>query len=177
VLESERQIAVALARTADDELTHLFEQARAEGRLDGVAMVIDQAAQAIHGALAPIVDAWCGATGHITGTVGRNKNGPGRRRGHGHPGYRPPAALQRLIQRRHSTCVFPTCNRKAIHCDLDHSTPYHKGGVTCRCNMSPLCRPHHRIFKQHRQWRLIQIWPGLLIWITPAGTWHIVLPE
>jgi hypothetical protein len=40
-----------------------------------------------------------------------------------------------------------------------------------------LCRTHHRIVKQHPQWTLAQPWPGLLIWVTPAGTWHIVQPE
>jgi hypothetical protein len=29
---------------------------------------------------------------------------------------------------------------------------------------------------QQRGWRLIQIWPGLLLWITPAGRWYLTGP-
>ncbi|WP_370671572.1 HNH endonuclease signature motif containing protein [Actinomadura chibensis] len=94
---------------------------------------------------------------------------------HGHPGYRAPAALRREIQARHSTCVFPTCNQPSHRCDLDHTTPW-RPGITCRCNLAPLCRRHHRL-KQTRGWKLHQLWPGLLIWVTPAGAWYIVRPD
>ncbi|MFC4050573.1 DUF222 domain-containing protein [Actinomadura syzygii] len=94
---------------------------------------------------------------------------------HGHPGYRAPAALRREIQVRHSTCVFPTCNQPSHRCDLDHTTPW-RPGITCRCNLAPLCRSHHRL-KQTRGWKLHQPWPGLLIWVTPAGAWYIVRPD
>jgi hypothetical protein len=235
--EVELRIATALAQAADQHLTELFDRARAEGRLDGMARMIGDAVQAMRDALDPFIDSWCRATNHTptrgtptrttkkttpttngattggsgepattrrrhqpsprpnqTDRAARQLDQPGRHHRqdptppdphnppgwpgrHGHPGYRPPAALQRLIQRRHSTCVFPTCNRRAVHCDIDHTTPYDKGGRTCKCNTAPLCRTHHRVFKQHRQWKLVQLWPGLLIWIAPAGTWHIVLPE
>jgi hypothetical protein len=133
-----------------------------ESRLDGLPMLIGQATRTMREALSPIVDSWCRVAG-----IGD----------HGHRGYRPPVALQRLIHRRHTTCVYPTCNRRSIHCDFDHTVPYDKGGRTCKCNIAPLCRTHHRIFKQHPQWQLIQPWPGLLIWVAPAGTWHIVVPQ
>jgi hypothetical protein len=94
---------------------------------------------------------------------------------HGRPGYRPPAALRREIEGRHSTCVFPTCNQPSHRCDLDHTVPW-RPGVTCRCNLAPLCRRHHRL-KQSPGWTLHQIWPGLLIWTTPSGTWYIVRPD
>ncbi|HEX6468593.1 MAG TPA: DUF222 domain-containing protein [Streptosporangiaceae bacterium] len=170
IAEIERQIAAALAETADAQLTGLLERARAEGRLDGLTHMIREATQAMRQALAPLVDAWCRA-------VGQPGTGVGERAPHGHDGYRPPAALQRLIQRRHTTCVYPRCHRPSTRCDIDHTQPYDKGGRTCRCNTSPLCRAHHRVFKQHPQWTLVQPWPGLLIWIAPAGTWHIVLPQ
>ncbi|HEX6468816.1 MAG TPA: DUF222 domain-containing protein [Streptosporangiaceae bacterium] len=207
--QMERQLAHTLAEAADERLTSIFERARAEGRLDGMARLIGEAVDAMRDALDPLVDSWCRATNdvptsmrgkgaaaasatgnraagrqrarpaHRPAQADRRAHGRDRRRAerHGHPGYRPPVALQRLIQRRHSTCVFPTCHRKAVHCDIDHTTPYDKGGRTCKCNTAPLCRAHHRIFKQHQQWKLVQLWPGLLIWVAPAGTWHIVLPE
>ncbi|CNE76066.1 protein of uncharacterised function DUF222 [Mycobacterium tuberculosis] len=94
---------------------------------------------------------------------------------HGRPGYRPSAALRREIEERHSTCVFPTCNQPSHRCDLDHTVPW-RPGSTCRCNLAPLCRRHHRL-KQSPGWTLHQIWLGLLIWTTPSGDWYIVRPD
>jgi hypothetical protein len=160
----EQLIAHALAEVADDHLAGLLDRVQAAGRLDGVTLLIGQAAQAMNNALAGLVDSWCRATGAVPGH-------------HGHDGYRPPAAMQRLVQRRHSTCVFSTCTRRAIHSDLDHTIPYDQGGRTCKCNLAPLCRTHHRVIKQHPAWTLLQPWPGLLVWITPTGKWHIVTAQ
>jgi hypothetical protein len=84
--------------------------------------------------------------------------------------------MRKLIERTHQVCAFPTCDRPAARCDLDHTIAWHRGGPTCPCNLSALCRRHHRL-KQHPQWSLFQPWPGLLIWVTPAGKWHTVIPE
>jgi hypothetical protein len=121
---------------------------------------------------------WCEMTGHPQGPgVTQQSLGtsgiPGT---HGAGGYRPPAGMRRLIERRYQNCAFPTCGRPASRCDLDNTIPWHENGPTCLCNMSPLCRHHHRL-KQHPQWQLFQPWPGLLVWITPSGTWHTVIPE
>ncbi|GAA1802810.1 HNH endonuclease signature motif containing protein [Actinomadura chokoriensis] len=94
---------------------------------------------------------------------------------HGRPGYRPPAAMRREVEARHATCVFPSCNQPSHRCDLDHTVPW-RPGVTCLCNLAPLCRRHHRL-KQRPDWRLVQVWPGLLIWVTPSGAWYIVRPD
>ncbi|WP_245666510.1 HNH endonuclease signature motif containing protein [Actinomadura latina] len=94
---------------------------------------------------------------------------------HGRPAYRPPAAMRREIEERHPTCVFPTCNQPSHRCDLDHTVPW-RPGITCRCNLAPLCRRHHRL-KQSPGWTLHQIWPGFLIWTTPSGAWYIVQPD
>ncbi|MFB4308912.1 DUF222 domain-containing protein [Actinomadura sp. GTD37] len=94
---------------------------------------------------------------------------------HGRPGYRPPAAMRRQVEARHGTCVFPSCNQPSHRCDLDHTVPW-RPGITCRCNLAPLCRRHHRL-KQRPDWRLVQVWPGLLIWVTPSGGWYIVRPD
>jgi hypothetical protein len=94
---------------------------------------------------------------------------------HGHPGYRPPAALRREIEARHATSVFPTCNQPSHRSDVDHTIPW-RPGTTCRCNMATLGRHHHRL-KQRPDWELVQVWPGLLIWVTPSGAWYIVRPD
>jgi hypothetical protein len=163
IAAAERVIAETLGAVADEQLTAVFDRARTNGHLDRLAHLIGDAAQAMQDAIADKVDIWCRTTSQTDS--------------HGYSGYRPPAALQRLIQRRHAVCVFPTCNRRSIYSDLDHTVPFDKGGRTCKCNLAPLCRTHHRIIKQHPTWKLIQPWPGLLIWITPTGTWHIVTPE
>jgi hypothetical protein len=160
----ERLIARALADAADAQLTTLLDRVRADGHLDGLGRLVGQAVQAMRDALTGLVDTWCRATG-------------GNPTEHGHDGYRPPAGMRRLVQRRHTTCAFPTCNRRSARCDLDHTVPYDKGGRTCKCNLAPLCRTHHRIIKQHAQWTFVQPWPGLLIWVTPSGIWHIVTPQ
>ena len=103
------------------------------------------------------------------------REGPGGRDGHGHPGYRPPDAMRRLLEHRDRRCCFPGCRRPVRHCDADHSIPFHRGGVTCPCNLAMLCRRHHRT-KQSKTWRIEHIWPGVILWIGPTGHWRITAP-
>jgi hypothetical protein len=158
---AEFAMAEVLAAMVERRLTALRDQARATGRLNEFARMTARAVQQMHQQITPLRNSWCQAHGTT----------PER---HGHPGYRPPAALRRLVESRHPTCAFPTCNRRSDRCDLDHTVPHQAHGPTCPCNLAPLCRRHHRT-KQTPGWRLFQLWPGLLVWITPAGTWHIVL--
>ncbi len=91
------------------------------------------------------------------------------------PGYRPSRALQHLIRTRNARCTAPGCSRPATRCDLDHTQPWHLGGLTCECGLAPLCRHHHRC-KQAQGWRLEQPEPGVLIWHTPAGRTYVTRP-
>ena len=84
------------------------------------------------------------------------------------PGYLAPVSLRHLIQVRQGRCSFPGCRRAARRCDLDHTVPFDKGGLTCECNLSPLCRRHHRA-KQVPGWQLTQDQPGHLTWRLPSG--------
>ena len=90
-------------------------------------------------------------------------------------GYQPAPSLRHLIQIRNPTCTGPGCRRPATRCDLDHATPYDRGGRTCECNMHPLCRWHHRA-KQTYGWRLGQPQPGVLVWTTPSGRAYTTTP-
>jgi len=90
--------------------------------------------------------------------------------------YRPGRALRHLVSIRHRTCGFPGCGRPAARCDLDHTVAYHAGGVTCECNLAPLCRQHHKT-KQAQGWQLTQPQPGLLGWNAPHGRTYIVRPD
>jgi len=90
-------------------------------------------------------------------------------------GYRPSRTLQHLVNARNPRCSAPGCGRPAARCDLDHSTPWDKGGLTCPCNLAPLCRHHHRC-KQRQGWKLEQPSPGVLVWRTPAGLTYTTTP-
>ncbi|MGH3202439.1 MAG: DUF222 domain-containing protein [Streptosporangiaceae bacterium] len=83
-------------------------------------------------------------------------------------GYRPSRPLRHLVNARNTRCTAPGCGRPAARCDLDHTTPWHLGGLTCPCNIAPLCRHHHRS-KQAEGWWLEQPEPGVLKWRAPSG--------
>jgi len=90
--------------------------------------------------------------------------------------YRPSRQLAHLITARSTCCTAPGCSRPAARCDLDHTTPWHLGGLTCPCNLSPLCRHHHKC-KQRDGWKLEQPKPGVLVWRTPAGRTYTTRPS
>ena len=84
------------------------------------------------------------------------------------PGYQPSRKLRHLARIRHQSCTRPGCRRPAGQCDLDHTIPYDRGGLTCLCNIGPACRRDHHC-KQAPGWSLTQAAPGYLTWTTPAG--------
>jgi uncharacterized protein DUF222 len=94
---------------------------------------------------------------------------------HAEVGYHPSRALQHLIRARSATCTAPGCRRPAARCDLDHTVPWDEGGITCECDLAPLCRHHHRC-KQAEGWQLKQPEPGILIWRTPSGRRYTTTP-
>ncbi|HVX87849.1 MAG TPA: DUF222 domain-containing protein, partial [Gemmatimonadales bacterium] len=67
--------------------------------------------------------------------------------------YRVPADLKTALVIRDETCRFPGCRRRAVRCDLDHSTPWEHDGRTELCNLEHLCRTHHRL-KHELGWTL-----------------------
>jgi hypothetical protein len=84
--------------------------------------------------------------------------------------------MRDLIEVRDQVCGFPICRRPASRCDLDHTVPYDRGGLTCPCNISGGCRHDHRM-KGSTAWRLRQPRPGTLIWTAPSGLSWTVTPE
>jgi hypothetical protein len=139
---------------------------------------------------------WCYTVLHPDGTAAAHACAPGRHPGgppdprslkfnqvirgpcdhaQAHAGYRPGRKLRHLVSARNATCTAPGCGYAAASCDLDHTTPWHLGGVTCECNLAPLCRHHHRV-KQAQGWWLEQSEPGVLRWRTPAGRTHTTTP-
>ncbi|MGI8416734.1 MAG: DUF222 domain-containing protein [Nakamurella sp.] len=95
--------------------------------------------------------------------------------------YRPPAALQELINQRDRTCRFPGCHTPAQRCDQDHRAPYNRadplaGGVTCPCNLDNLCRFHHRT-KTFTRWTATREPGNALQWTSPHGHQFTDQPE
>ncbi|PZS04506.1 MAG: HNH endonuclease [Pseudonocardiales bacterium] len=83
--------------------------------------------------------------------------------------YRPPAALADLVRARGRTCAFPTCERAATRCDLDHRHRWSAGGTTSAANLWPLCRRHHAIKDGDPGWSCELRPDGVVTWTTPAG--------
>jgi hypothetical protein len=94
---------------------------------------------------------------------------------HAEPGYRPSRRLRHLVAARNARCTAYGCGRPAAACDYDHTQPWEEDGITCECNLAPLCRRHHQI-KQAQGWKLEQPEPGVLVWGTPAGLTRTTTP-
>jgi hypothetical protein len=88
---------------------------------------------------------------------------------------RPARRLRHLITARNTQCTAPGCRRAAARCDLDHTIAWDHGGLTCECDLAPLCRHHHRA-KQAEGWQLTQPQPGVLVWRTPSGRTYTTTP-
>lgn len=103
----------------------------------------------------------------------------GRLLDHGTTRYRPPAALAETVRARHGTCAAPGCRTPAHRCDLDHTIrhdPATGTGPTSPDNLSPLCRPHHRL-KHLPGWHVTLEADGSTVWTTPSGHTHTAEPS
>ncbi|MBI4940738.1 MAG: HNH endonuclease, partial [Actinobacteria bacterium] len=97
------------------------------------------------------------------------------------PGYVASERLKLLIEHAHPTCTGPHCTKAAWRCDVDHQTPYARGGATCECNMRPLCRACHRLktaglLKPQRRNHPGDP-PGTTTWTTRTGRTWTALPH
>jgi len=86
--------------------------------------------------------------------------------------YEVPDRIRRQVTLRDHHCVFPHCTRPAESCDLDHVVPHGKGGPTCRCNLAPKCRGHHRMKTAGRAHYQV-LTPGTYLWTLPSGTYLV----
>ena len=59
--------------------------------------------------------------------------------------YRPSRVLRHLVGARNTRCTAPGCGRPAARCDLDHTRPWHQGGITCPCDLAPSCLSYCRM--------------------------------
>ncbi|WP_341927981.1 HNH endonuclease signature motif containing protein [Nocardioides psychrotolerans] len=97
----------------------------------------------------------------------------------GHDGsdpYVPAHLIAEKVRLRNPTCVFPHCSKPSRSCDLDHLIAHATSGVTCECNLAPLCRHHHQL-KTHAGWRYQQLTPGTFLWREPHGQTLLTTPQ
>ncbi len=90
--------------------------------------------------------------------------------------YRPTTKIRDYVVARDQTCRNPRCRQPARHADLDHTTPWHQGGLTCECNLGGFCRTHHQV-KQEPGWTVTQPRPGVFAITTPAGRTYTIGPD
>ena len=153
-------------------------------RLNLTVLVDKQGAPTLprYGLVAPSVladlTALSGSTGgRVTVTVVDEQPCPGTHpEGGADDPYEPPESLRRWIKVRDQTCRFPGCVRPAQSCEQDHTIPW-PNGPTCSCNLSALCKRHHR-FKHHAPgWTLTNDGQGRLTWHAPSGQTYDAAPD
>jgi len=81
---------------------------------------------------------------------------------------RPPAALADYVRARDRVCRFPTCQRPAAQCGIDHKKPYPQG-ETNPDNLWTLCRRHRRLKDHHTGWTVTGNPNEKVTWTSPTG--------
>lgn len=93
--------------------------------------------------------------------------------------YRPSSALAAFIRCRDLHCRFPGCDKPAEYCDLDHTVPWHQGGLTHPSNVASLCRAHHLLktfWTGETGWNEKQYSNGTIEWTSPSGRTYTTKP-
>jgi Domain of unknown function (DUF222) len=81
---------------------------------------------------------------------------------------RPSVQVQRLVESRDPTCVFPGCRRPSTTCDLDHRIRVVDGGGTDPDQLVPLCR-HDHVIRHRHGWSHRRNPDGTHTWTSPLG--------
>ncbi|WAP52172.1 DUF222 domain-containing protein [Arthrobacter sp. ATA002] len=87
-----------------------------------------------------------------------------------------PEGLQRWLRFRDATCRFPGCRTNALMSEIDHTTPWARGGATDHDNLEHLCRRHH-MFKTKGFWKARQTRAGIIEWTSPGGRTYRTEPQ
>jgi hypothetical protein len=155
------QVAVTIPAAILDQLTTGTPGGPGTRAERGIQTAVLRAARRAHARARAAADAAApGGCAHTTAT----------------PAYRPTQKIRDFVTARDQTCRNPRCRQPARHADLDHTTAWHKGGLTCACNLGPYCRVHHQI-KQLPGWTLTQARPGHFQLTTPAGRSYTTTPD
>jgi hypothetical protein len=90
--------------------------------------------------------------------------------------YRIPKDLRTWLRVRDGTCRFPSCNRRAGACEIDHTEDWALGGPTDHDNLAHLCKKHHTL-KGCGGWAVQQLGGGRLKWTSPGKIPYETDPE
>jgi hypothetical protein len=78
--------------------------------------------------------------------------------------------LADFVRARDVHCRYPTCRRRAIDSELDHTVAFAKdGGVTSQYNLYGGCVHHHHLKHDAPGWTVVQHRDGRITWTTPTG--------
>jgi hypothetical protein len=67
-------------------------------------------------------------------------------------------------------CRFPTCRRRALDCELDHTKAWTADhGQTSDENLYDACPHHHHVKHDGPGWTVSQYPDGTITWTTPTG--------
>ncbi|MHA3702176.1 DUF222 domain-containing protein [Jatrophihabitans sp. YIM 134969] len=91
---------------------------------------------------------------------------------YGRKTYSPPRNLEDFVIARDQYCRFPTCDRPAVTCDLDHRHDWDKGCQTREKCLDALCRRHHRLKHEGGWSHERDPDDNSSIWTDPAGGQH-----
>jgi hypothetical protein len=91
------------------------------------------------------------------------------------PGYVPSQALADFVRSRDLTCRAPGCDVPASECDLDHTIPFGRNGLTHASDLKCLCRKDH-LLKTFWGWRDEQLPDGTVIWTLPGAQRYVTTP-
>jgi hypothetical protein len=69
--------------------------------------------------------------------------------------------------------VFPFSSSLSRKQQVDHTTPYDRGGASGVGNYGPMTTTHHPI-KTHGRWDVRQPFPGIYVWRDPHGAHYLV---
>ncbi|MCU1592679.1 MAG: hypothetical protein JWO12_71, partial [Frankiales bacterium] len=134
-----------LPSTARDLLGEALDLTAINVDADGVPFSVSDPVTPTHAATSAARTAPSGTTDPVLDALramARNP-APAGRSNRGVAGYRVPTRVQRFLEARDRTCVFPHCTRPAFLTDKDHRIPWPLG-PTHPDNLQCLCRHHHR---------------------------------
>jgi len=95
----------------------------------------------------------------------------------GRRSYEIPERLRTYIATRDGSCRFPSCQRRADRCQIDHATAWDDGGETNAANLGALCVRHHQL-KTHAGWDIADSSAdGSCTWTSPQGRVYEHPPE
>ncbi|MCS5733931.1 HNH endonuclease signature motif containing protein [Herbiconiux daphne] len=91
--------------------------------------------------------------------------------------YSPPSDLRLALLLEDETCRFPTCNRRAEACELDHTLGWSRGGATEKVNLHHLCVQHHHVKHDSTGWSVRANHDRTLEWTSPTGRRYSTTPN